>query len=85
MEKSRDGISRVFCVLELELVLTGVREGIHVLVSRVGHDDMLDKQWPCTHGVLNSNQLEDLVAYIDDLVREVVIGFAGVQEKLPME
>lgn len=78
------GRSAVFMVMELEHVIGGAREGVHLLISRAGHDDVMDLQWPGPHGVLTPSMLEDLLATIGRLATANVVAFCGVQGDLPL-
>lgn len=76
---------RVFLVLEVLHRASGPRPGVSILCSRFGQADPMEKEWPAPHGQITASQLDDVTAWIYDKVTGAIIGFAGLQEMLPVE
>lgn len=77
--------AKPFLTLDLFQVSVGRDAGLYLVGegSRTG-ESVLDGAWLAPHGRVDSDQLEDLIAVVDDLVRDCVITFCGVQEVLEL-
>ena len=74
--------TKVVLVLELVSGKIGDEECVQLLASRAGAESVRTWTWLCQRGMLDSSQLSDLCAVVDDAVTEAIVTRIGVQELL---